>query len=357
MNCHLFSHEVKLPKWGFEQQEVTCASQGKPYLTLWYIEGNSHPLLTGDQERVSYKKPNFFEKLIESHQRMWHINKNLVEPHIYESKPHSWPFLLRGINYWGENHKQVYLLGNAIVWWSVTAFIALFATIVVFELFAWQLGKPILQDSKVVNFHVQVIHYLLGYGLHYIPSFLMGRQLFLHHYLPAYYFGILAFAHALDITVTYVFRKREVIGYAVIGVFFSAVVYFFVSYRALIYGTAWTTDLCQKSQWLSGWDYPCHHFLSSYDDYQKLETELAQQALSPSNTQVAGADSKPTDQQEVQKGEVPENFDVDEIIAAPGNKKFVDQNGNELPFDVVKDVLGNGGSVLSVEHRAQTDIL
>ncbi|SCV04347.1 LANO_0G09648g1_1 [Lachancea nothofagi CBS 11611] len=359
MNCHLFSHEVKLPKWGFEQQEVTCASQGKEHLTLWYVEANYHPQLPEDAERVSYKKPGFFEKLIESHQRMWHINKNLVEPHIYESKPHSWPFLLRGINYWGENHKQVYLLGNAVVWWSVTAFIGIFALVVSSELISWQLGYEVLQDPKVVNFHVQVIHYLLGYALHYVPSFLMGRQLFLHHYMASYYFGILAFAHALEIIVTYVFRKREVYGYAVAGAFLSCTVYFFISYRPLIYGSPWTQELCEKSKWLSGWDYPCHNFLSSYDDYKKIETEQAQEALYPSQTLVAGADAKPTDNQNAPVAEPAsdEEFDVDKIMASPGLKKFVDQNGNELPFDVVKDVLGNGGSVMSVEHRSHTDIL
>ncbi|SCU82035.1 LADA_0C02608g1_1 [Lachancea dasiensis] len=382
MNCHLFSHEVKLPKWGFEQQEVTCASQGKQHLTLWYIEGNTHPLLPQDAERVSYKMPGFLGKFLESHQRMWHINKNLVEPHIYESKPYTWPLLMRGINYWGENHKQVYLLGNAIMWWSVTAFIGLFAVLVLGELISWQLGFKILQDSKVVNFHIQVVHYLLGYALHYAPSFLMGRQLFLHHYLAAYYFGILAFAHALEIVVTYVFRKREVYGYVIAGTFVSGVVYFFLSYRAIIYGTPWTSELCEKSKWVSGWDYSCHNYLSSYDDYKNLETKQQQEALYPSHT--VEADSQPTGSSispdNVAQGaledtphEVLENapedipqpdsnneaqeFDVDEIMASPGLKKFIDQFGNELPFDVVKDVLGNGGSVLSVEHRSHTDII
>ncbi|SCU89752.1 LAME_0E05314g1_1 [Lachancea meyersii CBS 8951] len=363
MNCHLFSHEVKLPKWGFEQQEVTCASQGKEHLTLWYVEGNFHPNLPEDAERISYKTPGFFEKLIESHQKMWHINKNLVEPHIYESKPHSWPFLLRGINYWGQNHRQVYLLGNAIVWWSVTAFTALFALTVVYELISWQLGYKILQDSKVVNFHVQVIHYLLGFALHYAPSFLMGRQLFLHHYLAAYYFGILALAHAMDVVVTYNFRRREIYGYAIVSAFLGSVLYFFFTYRPLIYGTPWTKDLCKKSQWLTGWDYPCQNFLSTYEEYKNLESQQALEALHASKTIAADAVSKPTGAQEDPStnqnsqagGE--EAFDVDAIMASPGLKKFVDQNGNEIPHDAVKDLLQNGGSVLSVEHHSHTDML
>ncbi|SCW01872.1 LAFE_0E09142g1_1 [Lachancea fermentati] len=359
--CYLFSHEVKLPKWGFEQQEVTCASQGKKHLTLWYIEGNENANLPEDAERVSYQRPSFWQKFLESQQRMWHINKNLVEPHIYESQPYSWPFLLRGINYWGQNHRQVYLLGNAILWWSVTAFIGLFAFVVVCELLYWQLGHPILQDSKVINFHVQVIHYLLGYVLHYLPSFLMGRQLFLHHYLPAYYFGILAFAHALDIIVTVVFKKKKLFGYAVAGAFLSGVVYFYQSNKAIIYGTPWTQDLCRKSQWVSGWDYNCNNFLSSYEEYANLQTpEGTQAGLSPSKTAEAGADAQPTGGSseahqetvvEYQEPVAQENFDMDQLLAGPGKKRFVDADGNELPIDVAKEILGNGGSVVSIEHR------
>jgi dolichyl-phosphate-mannose-protein mannosyltransferase len=41
--CYLFSHKVKLPEWGFEQQEVTCNKNAVKSNALWYIESNSHP--------------------------------------------------------------------------------------------------------------------------------------------------------------------------------------------------------------------------------------------------------------------------------------------------------------------------
>ena len=41
--CYLFSHKVKLPEWGFEQQEVTCNKQAVKPNSLWYIETNRHP--------------------------------------------------------------------------------------------------------------------------------------------------------------------------------------------------------------------------------------------------------------------------------------------------------------------------
>jgi dolichyl-phosphate-mannose-protein mannosyltransferase len=41
--CYLFSHKVKLPEWGFEQQEVTCNKNAVRANSLWFIEmSNSH---------------------------------------------------------------------------------------------------------------------------------------------------------------------------------------------------------------------------------------------------------------------------------------------------------------------------
>lgn len=40
--CSLFSHNVKLPEWGFDQQEVTCIKNGKIQKTVWYIESTEN---------------------------------------------------------------------------------------------------------------------------------------------------------------------------------------------------------------------------------------------------------------------------------------------------------------------------
>ncbi|AET40351.1 dolichyl-phosphate-mannose-protein mannosyltransferase PMT1 Ecym_5615 [Eremothecium cymbalariae DBVPG len=342
--CMLFSHEVKLPKWGFEQQEVTCATQGKPHLTLWYIEGNTNPLLPEDSARVSYKTPSFWSKLLEAHKRMWHINKNLKEPHVYQSDPLNWPLLLRGISYWAKDHRQVYFMGNAILWWAVTFFMAAFFGLCLRELFTWQLGNPILQDSRVLNFHIQVVHYLLGFAVHYAPSFLMSRQLFLHHYLPAYYFGILALAHGMDMIVSQISKKRASLGYGIIGVFVASVLYFFVQYRALIYGTPWTKDLCTKSQWMSGWDYGCGNFLHSYDDYKSLpEDASAAQLITPTDTVV----EKNKAANDAKSERV--DLDIDSLIADPAPKKFFDQHGKELPPEEVEHIVKEkGGQIMAV---------
>ena len=40
--CYLFSHKVKLPEWGYEQQEVTCNKNSPKPNSLWFIETAKH---------------------------------------------------------------------------------------------------------------------------------------------------------------------------------------------------------------------------------------------------------------------------------------------------------------------------
>lgn len=42
--CYLFSHKVKLPDWGFEQQEVTCNKNAVKPNSFWFIETNENKL-------------------------------------------------------------------------------------------------------------------------------------------------------------------------------------------------------------------------------------------------------------------------------------------------------------------------
>lgn len=354
-HCLLFSHDTKLPDWGFEQQEVSCATQAQDYLTLWYVEGDENPILPEDTERVSYERPTFWQKFVESHIKMWNINQGLVSHHVFESLPASWPLLKRGISYWGEHdqHLGIYLLGNAVVWWSVTAFIGIFVVLCLSELIAWQVGKPVLQDKDVINFHIQVIHYLLGFAVHIGPSFLMGRQMFLHHYLPAYYFGILAFGHALDITATYVLRRKKNFAYTLLAVFFALSYYFFKDHSPIIYGTEWTKDLCNKSKWVSSWDYNCGIYLDNYEDYKNLT--ITKPSAQPSVTSVVPEveDVQPERPKHQVTGVAPEHdANIDAIFKYPGPKVFKDQFGNIMDPERARKLLEeDAGKVLRVEQN------
>ncbi|PPQ95852.1 hypothetical protein CVT26_015982, partial [Gymnopilus dilepis] len=201
---------VKLPEWGFEQQEVTCNKNAVKANSLWYVETSWHPNLPPDAEKVNYKLPGFFGKFWELQQVMWTTNAGLTDRHTYDSRPDSWPRLRRGINFWVKDHRQIYLIGNPMVWYLSTFSIAVYLFvrgILILRAkrgfrdfdnstspkstFTTHILTPTHPTAKVVKYDTLCGFLFTGWSLHYFPFFLMGRQLFLHHYFPALYFAIL----------------------------------------------------------------------------------------------------------------------------------------------------------------------
>lgn len=262
--CVLFSHKVKLPDWGFEQQEVTCARGGTLPNSVWYIESNAHPSMPENAEKTNYRNPGFLGKFWELQKVMWVTNAGLVESHAWDSRPPSWPTLLRGINFWGQDHRQVYLLGNPLIWWSSTAAIAIYIAVKGIAVLRWQRSFKDYQNVSFKRFDYEIGTSILGWFFHYFPFFLMARQLFLHHYLPALYFAIMVFCQEIDF-LTSRFKSlglasRPAIGNALMTIFVILCVGVFTLYSPLVYGNPWTQDTCRRLKLLPGWDFDCNTF-------------------------------------------------------------------------------------------------
>ncbi|CAA9965679.1 dolichyl-phosphate-mannose-protein mannosyltransferase 1 [Pyrenophora teres f. maculata] len=304
--CALFSHKVKLPDWGFEQQEVTCAKQGTLPNSIWYIEGNIHPLMVDSEvERVNYRNPGFFGKFWELQKVMWKTNAGLTESHAWDSRPPSWPILHRGINFWGKHNRQIYLIGNVFTWWTTTALIGLYVVIKGIAILRWQRGCHDYNNVTFKRFDYEVGMTILGWAFHYFPFFLMARQLFLHHYLPALYFAILALCQMFDF-VSYRFsvfglRKYPAIGQAAAVGFLAIAIAVFTVYSPLAYGNAWTKDACNSAKLFSSWDWDCNNFLDSYEAYNIMTTEPVPSIAAPASAPpVAPAPAAPEVVPEVQ---------------------------------------------------------
>jgi dolichyl-phosphate-mannose-protein mannosyltransferase len=262
--CTLFSHKVKLPDWAFDQQEVTCAKGGTLPNSIWYIEANAHPSLAEDAERVNYRNPGFLGKFWELQRVMWTTNAGLTESHAWDSRPPSWPTLLRGINFWGKDHRQVYLLGNPLIWWSSTAAIAIYVLFKGIAVLRWQRNFDDYKNVNFKRFDYEVGTTVLGWAFHYFPFFLMARQLFLHHYLPALYFAIMALSQIFDFVLNRVqlpgLGKRSVVGGGFIAAFLALSISVFVIYSPLVYANPWTRDACNSVKLLNSWDFDCPIF-------------------------------------------------------------------------------------------------
>src|SRR5258708_36904695 len=100
----------------------------------------------------------------------------------------------------------------------------------------------------------------MGWFLHYFPFFLMGRQLFLHHYFPALYFAILLFSGVFDL-LTSTLRPRVRMQIALVLVILA--VWNFQHLGPLANGNPWTNSKCAKQKWLKTWDSSCKGFVAT----------------------------------------------------------------------------------------------
>lgn len=268
--CSLFSHKVKLPDWGFDQQEVTCAKQGTLPNSIWYIEQNEHPALGPEAEKVNYKNPGFLGKFWELQKVMWTTNAGLVESHAWDSRPASWPILRRGINFWGKDHRQIYLIGNPVVWWSSTVAVGIYIIFKGLSVLRWQRGYKDHDNINFKRFDYEIGISVLGWAFHYFPFYLMERQLFLHHYFPALYFAIMVLCQIYDYATNRIesvgLRDRPLIGRSGIAVFLAASMVTFTLYAPLSYGNPWTQSACKKVKLFESWDFDCNTFHTDVSD-------------------------------------------------------------------------------------------
>ena len=167
---------------------------------------------------------------------MFYHNNALTSSHPYSSQPISWPFLLRGVSFWtkGEEiRQQIYFIGNPIGWWLAVGFLAVFTGIIAADQVTRRRGVESIEERNIppspvflsrlasqtyvwvflaaINKYRTVFssfiyifpdivdilavrhrlynsigYFFLAWAAHYFPFYLMGRQLFLHHYLPAH---------------------------------------------------------------------------------------------------------------------------------------------------------------------------
>ncbi|EHK96454.1 putative Dolichyl-phosphate-mannose--protein mannosyltransferase 1 [Glarea lozoyensis 74030] len=375
--CVLFSHKVKLPDWASEQQEVTCAKGGTLPNSVWYVEQNEHPQLGEDAEKVNYRNPGFFGKFWELQKVMWHTNAGLVESHAWDSRPPSWPILQRGINFWGKDHRQIYLIGNPIIWWSSTLAILVFVAFKGLAVLRWQRGFKDYDNTIFKRFDYEIGTMVLGWAFHYFPFYLMQRQLFLHHYFPALYFAVIALCQLYDYVTARIpgigLRENLFIGRLGAVIFLALSVVVFGLYSPLAYGNPWTQSACNKVKLFESWDFDCNTFLTEYSQYSNQisksidNVHKTSSPLQPSEAAVApppnAGEQKPI-VEHVGMSEAPAEPVVSpppeaplpagqQIVKREEKVEYRDQDGNLLNEEQVKELEGKVSFKTRYETRTR----
>ncbi|XP_068974791.1 uncharacterized protein [Bombus flavifrons] len=267
----------QLPDWGFNQHEVVADRLVDQTDSIWNVEEHRYTksedqkqrereLINAEMIPLQATTLSFWEKFVELQIKMLFSGQEGQNSHMYSSDPLDWPLMSRGIAYWVSNdsNAQVHLLGNIAIWYSGTACVIVYSSLLIFYMLR---RKRMCFDiayeewKKFVNVGSML---LAGYLLHFLPFIFVERTLFLHHYLPAFIFKLLLTAATIE-HLYYIIRVRYQHNFLIYTLKFCTIVwmtfiiYVFKKFIILSYGT---THLSAKEvlkfRWKDTWDFIIH---------------------------------------------------------------------------------------------------
>ncbi|KAJ2712565.1 hypothetical protein H4R19_002690 [Coemansia spiralis] len=287
LDCAVFNSRRALPKWAFGQTEVNCMRQCRPRMSTWHVEHAEYPPAVNGTDappvrRAMYRSLGLWAKIWEYNRMMADSNENLPGEHPFAARPQHWPWLRRGTAYWGGRGRIVYQLGNPPIWWgSLAALVAcamLHCALVLLDKrgVRMRLGGRRAQHQAAAGF------FAVAWAAHYVPFFLLGRDLFIHHYFPALWMAILVLAFSLDLATARLPRTARTAVYMATA---AVALHSFVTFSHITYARPWTKDACIRSKWLPTWDFACDHAIGgAFDTDPAPVSSLA--ATSEANEQV-----------------------------------------------------------------------
>ncbi|CAO3633580.1 unnamed protein product [Cunninghamella echinulata] len=256
-DCLLMANNVILPQWGFKQVEVVCDKRNRvddPH-TWWNIEEHYNDHLPSAPKNAY--RSHFLNDFWHLNVAMWTSNNALIpdpdKNDILSSEPIEWPLAQVGLRMCGWNDDQIkfYLLGNPIVWWSSFLSVILFVVMTLFYIIRMQRKIYDLTNAQWDHFFFVGKTLFLGWFLHYIPFFIMGRVTYLHHYFPALYFSVFLVPFLMDHFTRSASPKSQ---WIVFGVLMFLVITVFFYFSPIVYGMTGPVDQYIGRRWLKSWN-------------------------------------------------------------------------------------------------------
>lgn len=198
-------NDVFLPEWGLGQQEVNGQKNLNDASNNWYIDNIVG--LTGPRA-VFVPKPvqqlPFLKKWWELQGLMFEHNNKLSSEHPYASQPDAWPICKSGVSFWtkADLKQQIYFIGNIPAWWYECFAMVIFLAILAVDQITRQRNVLVLTELSRARLYNNIGFLFVAYLFHYLPFYLMGRQKFLHHYLPAHMIAALIAAAVSEVLFT-----------------------------------------------------------------------------------------------------------------------------------------------------------
>lgn len=267
----------QLPDWGFNQHEVVADRLIDQTDSIWNVEEHRYTksedqkqrereLINAEMIPLQATTLSFWEKFVELQIKMLFSSQEGQNSHMYSSDPLDWPLMSRGIAYWisNDSNAQVHLLGNIAIWYSGTACVVIYSSLLIFYILRRRRMCFDITHEEWNKFFNIGSTLLAGYFLHFLPFIFVERTLFLHHYLSAFVFKLLLTAATIE-HLYYIIRIRCRHNFLIYTFKFCTViwviviVYIFKKFIVLSYGT---THLSAKEvlklRWKDTWDFIIH---------------------------------------------------------------------------------------------------
>ena len=277
IDCLLTCVGDQLPKeWGYGQIEVTC-SPWRKYTNenlgfhefAWIVEENTHEKHA--MVPINLIDPGFLYKFIESHERMFYVNKRLggkPDPHGPPSHdPRKWPTNEISQKFC-PHEPRVTLLGNPIIWWLNLALLVMFPMMAGRSLFKQRRTESQASSGTVISSQLSAASFLfLAWAFHYLPFFMMYRTLYIHHYYPAFYFSCLLSGVLIDLGInTFILRMphqiKPLFHLSILVGILSILTYSYLYFSPLVYGMSGGLENQAK---FSNSSYHYMHWQESWD--------------------------------------------------------------------------------------------
>lgn len=262
----------QLPEWGFHQLEVVTDHLTDQMHTIWNVEEHRYtrsPEKEGQARELSQAEMipsepthlSLWAKFCELQMKMIFSNHDIDLEHKYSSGPLEWPLLDKNVAYWisPETNAQIHLLGNIFIWYFST--VALLVYIVVWLCYILTRQRLAFHLNEAEWNHFVFVGQLLlgGYFLHYLPHFVTDRTMFLHQYLPAFFFKVITcaalFDHVLSVASRFSQSLATMLKYLTVIIIFVTVIVF-IYFAAFSYGTIpLTAQDIQQMMWKESWDF------------------------------------------------------------------------------------------------------
>lgn len=188
----MWTHDDELlPEWGFNQQEVSGNKKVPEKDNIWTFDkiiGLSKSDVRNHYSPKPIEHIPFLKKWWELQGLMFMHNNMLSSDHPFASQPDAWPLSFSGVSFWNDNDlkRQIFFGGNVVGFWLESGFLAIYVGFVLADLLTTRRGVHLLNEKSTSRLYNTLGFLFVGWAAHYFPFFLMNRQKFLHHYLPAH---------------------------------------------------------------------------------------------------------------------------------------------------------------------------